>query len=66
MLKRDELVKNIFPKPIYQFREILYDKLRALDIELAEGDTFFNNFAVFDFESICVKNCKLVDSETTT
>ena len=32
---------------------------------MAEGDTLFNNFAVFDFESICVKNSKVVDTETT-
>ena len=39
--------------------------MRAFDIEVVEGDTLFNNFAVFDFESICVKNSKLVDTETT-
>ena len=33
---------------------------------MAEADTLFNNFAVFDFEPTCVKNCKLVDTETTT
>ena len=66
MLKCEELVKNIFPKSIYQLRETLFDKLRAFDIEVADGDTLFNNFAVFDFESICVKNSKLVDTKTTT
>ena len=33
---------------------------------MAEGDTLFNNFAVFDFEPFCVKNSKLVDTETIT
>ena len=33
---------------------------------MADGDTLFRNFAVFDFESICVKNSKLVETETTT
>ena len=33
---------------------------------MAEGDTLFNNFAVFDFESSCVKNSKLVDTKTST
>ena len=33
---------------------------------MAEGDTLFNNFAVFDFESIFVKNTKEVDTETPT
>ena len=62
----EELVKKIYPKSVYQLRETLFDKLRAFDIKVADGDTFFNIFAVFDFESICVKNSKLVDTETTT
>ena len=66
MPKCEELVKNIYPKSVYQLRETLFDKLRAFDIEVADGDTLFNNFAVFDFESICVKSSKLVDTETTT
>ena len=52
--KCEELVRNSYPKSIYQLRETLFDKLRAFDIDVVEGDTFFNNFAVFDFESICV------------
>ena len=66
MPKCEELVKNIYPKAVYQHRENLFDKLMAIDIEVAEGDTLFNNFAVFDFISICVKNSKIVDTETTT
>ena len=62
----EELVKNIYPKSVYQLRETLFDKLRAFDIEVADGDTLFKNFAVLDFESICVKNSKLVETETTT
>ena len=66
MPKCDELVKNIYPKSVYQLRETLFDKLTAFDIKVADGDTLFNIFAVFDFESICVKNSKLFDTETTT
>ena len=66
MPKCEELVKNIYPKSVYQLRETLFDKPRAFDIEVAEGDALFKKFAVFDFESICVKNSKLVDTETTT
>ena len=66
MPKCEELVKNIYPKSVHQFWETLFDKLRAFDIEVVKGDMLFNNFAVFDFESICMKNCKLVDTETTT
>ena len=65
MPKREELVKNFYPKSVYQLREFLFDKLRAIVIEVPEGDTLFNNFAVFDFESICVRNSELVDTETT-
>ena len=64
--KCDELVKNIYPKTVYQLRETLFDKLRAFDIKFAADQSLFNNFAVFDFESICVKNSSLIDTETTT
>ena len=64
--KCEELVENIYPKSVHQLRETLPNKLRAFDIKVAEGDTRFNNFAVFDFESICVKNNKFVDTATTT
>ena len=66
MPKCEELGKNIYPTSVYQLRETLPDKLRAFDIEVADGYMFFNKFAVFDFESICVKNSKLVDTKTTT
>ena len=65
MRKCEELVNNFYPKSLYQLRETLFDKLRAVEIAVAEGDTLFNIFAVFDFEPNCVKNCKLVDTETT-
>ena len=64
--KCEELPKKIYPKSVYQLQETPFDKLRAFDIEVAEGDTLFNIFAVFDFESICVKNSKLFDTEATT
>ena len=62
----EELLKNIYPKSVYQLRESLFDKLKAFDIEVEERDTLFNNFAVFDFDSICVNNSKLVDTKTKT
>ena len=64
--KCDELVKNIYPKTVYQLRETLFDKLRAFDIKFEAGQSLFNNFAAFDFESICVKKSFLFDTETTT
>ena len=66
MPKSEELVKNIYPKSVYQLPKYLFDKLRAFDIEVVEGDTLFFSFAVFDSEWVCVKNCKQVDTETTT
>ena len=66
MPKCEELVKHIYPKSVHQIGETLFDKLRAFNIKVAAGDTLLNNFAVFDFESIYVKNSKLVGSETTT
>ena len=62
MPKCEELVKNINPKSVFQLGETLFDKLRAFDIEVVKS---INIFAVFDFESICVKN-RLIDTETTT
>ena len=35
MPKCEELVKNIYPKSVYQLRETLFDKLRAFNIEVA-------------------------------
>ena len=59
-------LKKIYPKTVYKLRETLFDKLRAFDIKFAADQSLFNNFAVFDFESICVKNSSLIDTETTT
>ena len=66
MPKCGQLVKNIYPKSVHELRGTPFDKLKAFDIKVVEGDTFFNNFAVFDFEPICVKNSIYVDTDTTT
>ena len=60
--KCEELLGNIYPRSFYQ----LFDKLKAFDIEVTEEKLLFNNFAVFDFESICVKSSTIADKETTT
>ena len=64
--KREDLVRNIYSKSVYQLRETFFDKLRAFDIEFAEEKTLFNNFVVFDLESICVYDTSLFDAEATT
>ena len=66
MPKFEDLAQNIYPKSVYLLQKTLFDKLRAFNIEVIEGDTLFNKLAIFDFESICVKNSKLVDTKTTT
>ena len=63
--KCEELVRNINPETGYQLRELLFDKLRAFDNEIAEDKTP-NNSSVFDIESICVKDSSPIDTETTT
>ena len=67
MPKYEELVKNIYPKSVYQLQETLFDKLRGIRYwSGSKWYAFYNNFAVFDFESICVRNSKDLDTETTT
>ena len=39
--------------------------MKAFDIELAEDKLVFSNFAVFGFESICVKGSTITDTKTT-
>ena len=63
MSKCEELFENVFPKSVYQLRESFFDKLRAFDMEMEASAMLLSKFAVFDFESICVKNCKLADTE---
>ena len=50
-------VKHIYPKDVYELRETsLYRNEQKL----------FNNLAIFDFESICVKGNSYKQTETTT
>ena len=64
--KCEELFRNNYPRSVYQLRETLFDKLKAFDIEVTEDKLHITNVAVFDFESICVKNSTIADTETTT
>ena len=50
-----ERVKNIYPKNVYQLRETLFENLDSFNIPYREDPNLFKNLAVFDFESICVK-----------
>ena len=59
-------VKHIYPKNVYQLRETLFDKLESFGITVNEDQKLFNNLAIFDFESICVKDNCFKDTETTS
>ena len=48
-------VKHIYPKNVYELRETLFEKLDAFNIPYRIEQKLFKNLAIFDFESICVK-----------
>ena len=60
-----ERVKHIYPKNVYHLRETLFEKLDSFNIPYREGQKSFKNLAVFDFESICVKEETYKGTETT-
>ena len=66
-------VKHIYPKNVYELRETLFEKLDAFNIPYKNEQKLFKNLAIFDFESICVKEDSYqangdnnVDRETCT
>ena len=67
-----ERVKNVHPRNVCQIRETLFDKLDSFGIKytseqkLSELAIFSKNLAIFDFESICVQEETLRDTNTTT
>ena len=60
-----ERVKHIYPKNVYQLRETLFEKLDSFNIPYREDQKLFKNLAVFDLESICVKEETYKETETT-
>ena len=59
-------VHHIYPKSVYTLRETLFDKLDGFGISYNDDQKLFKNFAIFDFESICVSSEQLKDTNTTT
>ena len=59
-------VKHIYPKNVYELRETLFEKLDAFNIPYKNEQKLFKNLAIFDFESICVKEDSYKHTETTT
>ena len=60
-----ERVKQVFPKNVYQMKETLFDKLDSFNIPYTDEQKLFKNVAIFDFESICVREDDFKDTETT-
>ena len=60
-------VKHIYPKNVYELRETFFEKLDAFNIPYRSEQKLFKNLAIFDFESICVKEANSYkQTETTT
>ena len=59
-------VKHIYPKKVYEVRETPFQKLDAFNIPYKNEQKLFKNLAIFDFESICVKEDSYKQTETTT
>ena len=62
----NERVKNFYPRNFYQIRETLFDKLDSFGIKHRTEQKLFEILAIFDFESICVQEETLRDTNTTT
>ena len=60
-----ERVKHSYPKNVYQLKETLFEKLDSFNVPYREDQKLFKNLAVFDFESICVKEETYKETETT-
>ena len=59
-----ERVKNVYPRNVYQIRETLFDKLDSFGIKYTSEQKLFKNLALFDFESICVREETFRDTNT--
>ena len=65
LVRCSERVKHMYPMNVYQLRETLFDKLDSFDVQYTDDQKLFTNLAVFDFESICIPEEKLKNTETT-
>ena len=65
MITCSERVMRIYPKNVYQLRETVFEMLDSFNILYGEDQKLFKNWAVFDFESICVKKQTYKETETT-
>ena len=58
--------KHIYPINVYELRKTLYEKLDAFNVRYRNEQKLSRNLAIFDFESICVKEDSYKQTETTT
>ena len=61
-----ERVKNVYPRNLYQIRETLFDRVDSFGIKYTSEQNFFQNLAIFDFESICDRAETFKYTNTTT
>ena len=66
MVTCSDRVKHIYPKNVYKLRETLFEKLDAFNIPYRNEQKLFKNLAIFDFESICVKENSYKQTDNTT
>ena len=59
-------VKHIYPKNVYELRELLFEKLDAFNIPYKNEQKLFKNLTIFDFETVCVREVSYKQTETTT
>ena len=61
-----ERVRNVYPRNVYQIRETLFEKLCSFGIKHKSERKLFKKLGLFHFESICVQEETLRDTNTTT
>ena len=59
-------VKNVYPSNVYQIRETLFENLDSFGIKYTSKQKLFKCLAIFDFESIWVREETFRDTKTTT
>ena len=58
-------MKHNNPNDVFELRENLFDKLDSFEITHREEQKFLKNSAVFDFDSICVKEDSITETVIT-
>ena len=64
LLRCIDRIKILYLKNVYTLPQTLFEKLDGFSIECTKEQTLFKNFAIFDFEIICVSSEELKPTET--